>query len=113
MGAVARVVSDGLKLALAILRPALVFPVAEIFLVDEFDAREPLRLLHAVLAGEEDAQGKAVAAGERLAIHLPTKKIHGAPDALDRDGGGVAFGGVADGVGGFRREGGRSRSGLL
>ena len=79
------------------------FPVAEIFVVHEFDAREPFGHFHAVTAGHEDAERKAMLARERRAVNVVGEKIRGIGKALDGMAGGVAFGGIEDGVFGGRK----------
>ena len=50
--------------------PALLLPVTPGLLVDELDALQPLRALHAVMAWNQDARGEAVIHRERGAVEL-------------------------------------------
>ena len=75
--AVVRIVDHRLQLPLRRVRPALPFPVAEIFMVHEFDAREPLGHLHAVLARQENAQRKTVPRGSGSPFISQARKFSG------------------------------------
>ena len=78
-----RVINDSLGVAVAGVGPALMFPVAEIFVVHEFDAREPFGHFHAVTARHEDAERKTMHTRERFAINVVGEKICGFVEALD------------------------------
>src|SRR5271166_2204901 len=70
--------------ALASVRPTPRFPVAEVGVVQEFDARHPLGLLHPELARNENPNRIAVGVRQVLAVHQVGQEVLFAPDALER-----------------------------
>ena len=93
-GAVFQIGKTRVRTALTFVGPSLAFPVAQVRLFKEFDARHPFGLLHAELAGDEDTDWIAVHRRKVFAVHLPGDKILFVPQALERMPGGEPVGGV-------------------